>query len=85
MLIDLDIDELVDYIAKELRGWTDEDDVVELYQKMYESHNYHDFENGNIRSVVDNDFINNTTRLYPGDQAYKDIKALYDEYGCPNP
>lgn len=81
MLIDLDIDELEYYIAKELRGWTDEDDVIELYQKMYKSHNYSDFENGNIRCAVDNDYINNTTRIYPGDEAYEDIRALYDEYG----
>lgn len=82
MLIDIELDELEDMIAQELRGWTDDDDIIELYQEMYESHDYSDFEYGNIRSVVDNDYINNTTRLYEGDEAYEDIMALYDQYGC---
>ena len=82
MLIEIEQDELEYLIAQELRGWTDDDDIIELYQKMYERHDYVDFERGNIRCVVDNDYINNTTRLYEGDEGYDDIKILYDEYGC---
>lgn len=82
MLVDMEIDELEDLIVQELRGWTDDNDVIELYLKMYENHDYSDFEYGNIRGVVDNDYINNTTRLYPCDRAYRDIETLYTAYGC---
>lgn len=81
MIIDIEIDELEYLIAQELRGWTDEDDIIELYQKMYESHGYEEFRYGKIQEIVDNDYINNTSRIYPGDEAYDDIKTLYKENG----
>lgn len=81
MLIEIEEDELCELIVKELRGWTDDDDIIELYLKMYESHGYEEFRYGQIQEVVDNDYINNTSRIYPGDEAYDDIKTLYDEDG----
>ena len=82
MLVDLEIDELEELIINELRGWTDDQDIIDLYIQMYERDGYCIFAHGNIQSIVDNDYINNTARLYPGDEAYNDIKTLYAEYGC---
>lgn len=81
MIIEIEIDDLCKLIADELRGWTDDDDIIELYLKMYESHGYEEFRYGKIQEVIDNDYINNTSRIYPGDEAYDDIKTLYNENG----
>lgn len=82
MIIEIEEDDLCKLLADELRGWTDDDDIIELYLKMYESHGYEEFQYGKIQEVIDNDYINNTARIYPGDEAYEDIMTLYEEYGC---
>ena len=60
MLVEIEEDELCELIVKELRGWTDDGDIIELYLQMYESHGYEEFQHGNIQAIVDNDYINNT-------------------------
>lgn len=84
MLVNIDNDVALEMLLNRLRFWTDDDDVIALYEKMYE--NYIDFggfdsREFDIMTIVDNDYINYCDVISPGDDCYKDIKAIYDREG----
>lgn len=82
MLVNIDNDMALDMLLDRLSFWTDDETTHRLYESMYE--NYIDggvFESGefNVMEIVDNDYINWCTVISEGDEAYKDIKKLYEE------
>ena len=85
MLVNIDNSRAVDMLLERLEHWTDDLVTYRLYESMYE--NYVDggvFDGGNfdIMAIVDNDYVNWCTVISEGDEAYEDIKKLYDEQGC---
>ena len=85
MMVRIDNDTALDMLMKRVSHWTDDRDVRRLYEIMYED--YIDggvFEGGefDVMSIVDNDYINWCTVVSEDDEAYKDIKKLFDEQGC---
>ena len=86
MLVNIDNDTALEMLIDRLKFWTDDTDVIALYEKMYE----HYIDGGvvfdcidfDVMQIVDNDFINWCDVISPGDDCYEEIKTLYDENGC---
>lgn len=84
MLVNIDNDTALKMLLDRLEFWTDDHTTYCLYEAMYE--NYIDggcFDGGefDVMSIVDNDYVNWCTVVSEGDEAYEDIKKLYDEQG----
>lgn len=82
MLVRIDNDTAVDMLMDRLSYWTDDEDVHALYRKMYTN----SVENGcfdgrefDIREIVDNDYVNWCSVIDESDEAYEEIKKLYDD------
>lgn len=85
MLVNIDNGMALDMLLDRLEYWTDDHTTYRLYESMYE--NYIDsgvFDGGefDVMKIVDNDYINWCTVIDEDDEAYEDIKKLYDEEGC---
>ena len=59
--IQMDSDDMIDALCDRVRYWTDDSDVIELFEQYYE----HMVENGcfdgcefDVMSIVDNDYVN---------------------------
>ena len=84
MLVNIDNDTALEMLLNRLRFWTDDDDVIALYEKMYENYidsGCFDSREFDIMTIVDNDYINYCYVISPGDDCYEDIKAIYDREG----
>ena len=84
MYVNIDNGRAVDMLLDRLEHWTDDLVTYRLYETMYE--NYVDcgcFDGGDfdVMTIVDNDYINYCTAISEGDEAYEDIKKLYEEEG----
>ena len=84
MLVRIDNDMALEMLLNRVEHWTDDHTTYRLYEAMYES--YIDggcFENGefDVMAIVDNDYINYCSVIDEDDEAYEDIKRLYDEQG----
>ena len=64
MYVNIDNDEAIDMLVERVKYWTDDDDTIELFEQYY-THMVEGgcFDGGNfdIMSIVDNDYVNNTT------------------------
>lgn len=85
MYVNIDNSRAVDMLLERLEHWTDDVITYRLYETMYE--HYVDggvFDGGDfdVMAIVDNDYINWCTVISEGDEAYEDIKKLFDEQGC---
>ena len=84
MLVNIDNNRAVDMLLERLEHWTDDLTTYKLYEAMYE--HYVDggcFDGGDfdIMAIVDNDYVNWCDVVSECDEAYEDIKALYDAEG----
>ena len=85
MLVRIDEDTAIDMLMDRVSYWSNDDTVYELYHQMYESYVYGGvFDGGkfDIMVIVDNDYVNYCDVVSDGDEAYEDIKKLFDEQGC---
>lgn len=80
----MDKDEVLDLLIERVRVWKDDDDVVSLYEKMYE----HDLDAGvfenmefNVKQIVDNDVINYCEVISEGDDDFEKLVKVYQERG----
>ena len=84
MLVNIDNGKAVDMLLDRLEYWTNDLVTYKLYEAMYE--HYVDggvFDGGDfdIMAIVDNDYVNWCTVVGEGDEAYEDIKKLYERDG----
>lgn len=83
--IQIDEDDLLDMLMDRVAYWTNDVEVIDLYEEMYRS--YVDggvFEGAelNIMSIVDNDYVNYCTVLEANEvseEAWKQLVNLYNE------
>lgn len=85
MLVNIDNGRAVDMLLDRVEYWTDDVTTYRLYEAMYE--HYVDggvFDGGDfdVMAIVDNDYVNWCTVIEEGDEAYEDIKRLYEQEGC---
>lgn len=81
-MIEIDDDDLLDLLSKELDGWKPEPDVKDLYMKMYENQiDQGVFSGGkfNASEIVDNDWVNWTDVISDGDDHFEDCLKSYEE------
>ena len=84
MLVNIDNDRAVDMLLERLEHWTDDITTHRLYETMYENYVYGGcFDGGDfdIMAIVDNDYVNWCTVITEDDEAYEDIKELYEREG----
>lgn len=84
MLVNIDNDTALEMLIDRLKFWTDDPDVIALYEKMYENYidcGCFDGRKLDIMTIIDNDYINYCDVISPGDDCYNDIKSLYDLEG----
>ena len=78
-VVDMLVNRLVDY-------WKPEQDVVELFAKMYENYaengTFENMEEFDPMDIVDNDYVNYCEIIEEGDEDYEKIKSLYEKDGC---
>lgn len=85
MVVRIDNDTALNMLMDRVEHWTDDDTVCRLYEMMYESYiegGVFDGGEFDVMVIVDNDYINYCDVVSEGDEAYEDIKKLYDEQGC---
>lgn len=84
MLVNIDNDKAVEMLLERLSYWTDDEITHKLYESMYENSVYGGvFDGGefDIMYIVDNDYINCCEVVSEGEEAYEDIKQLYEQEG----
>ena len=70
MYVKIDEYDAIDMLVKRVEYWTDDSDVIELFEQYYTSmveggcFDGHDFD---VMSIVDNDYVNNTSIVYRED------------------
>lgn len=85
MLVKIDNDTALEMLLDRLEHWTHDETTHKLYEAMYENY----IEGGcfegcefDVMVIVDNDYVNYCDVISEGDEAYEDIKKLYEEQGC---
>ena len=84
MLIRVDNETVVETLVNRLNYWTDDEATHELFRKMYESYVDSGCYEGcefDVMQIVDNDYVNYCDVVSEGDDAYDDIKHLFEEQG----
>lgn len=84
MLVKIDNATALEMLLDRLEHWTSDETTYRLYEAMYE--NYIDggcFEGCefDVMAIVDNDYVNYCDVISEGDEAYADIKKLYEREG----
>ena len=84
MTIKIEESKAVDLLLERLENWTDDETIYKLYESMYENYVSGGCFDGcefDVMQIVDNDYINYCDVISEGDEAYEDIKALYEKEG----
>ena len=62
--IQMDSDDMIQALCDRVKYWTDDSDILELFEQYYEhavEGGYFDGCEFNVMSIVDNDYVNNTS------------------------
>ena len=81
-MIEIDEYDFLNLLMERVRFWTDDPDVIELYEKMYESTlDAGCFEGGklSVMDIVDNDYVNWCTTITPEDEHFDEIVKAYKD------
>lgn len=84
MTIKIEESKAVDLLLERLESWTDDETTHKLYEAMYENAVWGGCFDGcefDVMQIVDNDYVNWCDVISEGDEAYEDIKALYEKEG----
>jgi hypothetical protein len=79
--IQMDSDDMIEALIERVGSWTNDSDVIELFEQYYENA----VENGcfdgcefNVMSIVDNDYVNNTSVITRSEYEEKREEFLKD-------
>ena len=78
MYVNIDDYDAIDMLVERVKYWTSDDEVIELFEQYYTSMvegGCFDGSNFNVMSIVDNDYVNNTSIRYR-----EDFEKARDEY-----
>lgn len=81
-MIEVDDDDILSLLEKELDGWNPSPEIKDLYMKMYESQVAEGLFNGgkfNAMEIVDNDWVNWTDVISEGEDYFDDCLKAYKE------
>ena len=82
--VKMDKETALNMLLERVRYWTDDEDEVGLFEKMYEDYLW----NGvfsesefDVQNIVDNDWINYTAIITPEDKDFAKLLEIYKEQG----
>lgn len=81
MYVNIDNYDAIDMLVERVKCWTDDDDTIELFEQYYTrmvEDGCFDGCNFDIMSIVDNDYVNNTT-IVTRDEFEKDREDYIEE------
>lgn len=84
MLVRIDEDTALEMLLDRLEHWTSDETTYHLYEAMYQSYIDSGCFEGmefDVMVIVDNDYVNYCDVISEGDEAYEDIKELYEREG----
>lgn len=85
--VEIDTDDLCEMLQDRVRYWTDDSEVLELFDEYYEHATFNGYFDGatlDVMSIVDNDYVNNfsiLTRSEFEEAREKHIKEQMEEDG----
>lgn len=84
MLVNIKVNdyEILNMLDARVENWTKDEDIQELYSKMYENFIYGGYFEGcefDVMQIVDNDYINYCTVIEEGDPDFEEIKKYYND------
>ena len=83
--VKIESEELVDLLMNRLKEmWTQDEDVLNLYRKMYEDYCDSGCWDGcefDVMKIVDNDYVNYCDVISQGEESFKEILKIYKEQG----
>lgn len=71
-------------LLERVRYWTDDEEEVGLFEKMYDNYIWNGcFDGGefDVMQIVDNDWINYTAIITPEDKDWEKVLSVYKEQG----
>lgn len=75
--VKIEKDYLLELLSNRVSFWTNDKEVIDLFEKMYERYMDEEvFNNLDIDLIVDNDFINDCGIIEKGDEDFKTIQEL---------
>ena len=78
--INIDEDTLVEMLVKRVHAWTDDEDIIDLFEQYYENMVYGGyFEDADldVKSIVDNDYVSNTSIITR--EEFEEARSKYIE------
>ena len=79
--IQMDSDDMLEALIERVGSWTNDSDVIELFEQYYEDRvegGCFDGSEFNVMSIVDNDYVNNTSVTYREEYEEKREEFLRD-------
>lgn len=85
-MINIQIEEenAIDLLVDRVKFWTDDEKVIDLYEKMYNDYCYSGVFDGSdldVVVIVDNDYFNYCTVIYTDDEDFEKILKVYNKQG----
>lgn len=82
MLVDVENEILLKLLIERVKFWTDDQDVIDLYESMYENYFENDLfsEKFNMYEIVDNDYVNWCSVISEGDEDFEKVQELVKNY-----
>lgn len=84
MYVKMDEDEVISMLVNRVYNWTDNEDVVSLFEKMYENSVYGGVFDGaelDVMAIVDNDYVNWCNVIRKGDDYFDELLTVYEKNG----
>lgn len=76
--VKMEENDVVDMLVDRVKFWIDDQNTIELYQKMYEGlSDCGEILELNVKQIVDNDWVNLCTVIYQDDDNFDEILELY--------
>lgn len=82
--VKMDKETALNALLERVRYWTDDEEEVGLFEKMYDDYLWNGcFDGGefDIMQIVDNDWINYTAIITQGDKDFEKLLKIYEEQG----
>ena len=77
-------EDFIEMLVNRVKYWTNNEDVIKLYESMYEIYAFGGCFEGceaSIDEIVDNDYVNYCTVIEEGDEDFDDILKVYESQG----
>lgn len=84
MLVEIDDDMALELLVNRVKVWEDDEQIINLYEKMYESYIDSGCFNGrefDVMQIVDNDIVNYTRVVFKDEEEFDELLKVYNEQG----